>query len=475
LPPEGGDTRLNTEFKHAFDRANVDDNNKQASISWPYTRFGDDGTVTTQSEVTDLGTTVARFSNGSTVIVKPTKFSAGQVMVTVKVAGGRLAVPKDKASSIALLSAIETGGLEKMDYSTLQKALAGKSYGINFTLSDDALLLNGQTTEVDLDTQLQLFAAYLSDASFRSGAFEQARQGLLDQLPQIDAEPLSNLMVHVTSRLLGNDPRWDLADADALKHVTVDDLKSWAAPMLEQGAVQVIVVGDVSVERTLSVMAQTIAALPARTPATLHLTEAKAFVFPAPTATPLESRHTGPSNKAAVAMAWPAPDQRQSFQDAANMQVLAQIFRLRMTDAIRSNAGAGYSPNVSYEGSWTLTGYGRLLSYSDITPERVDVFFNAAKTVAENLRNQPVLQDEFDRAVQPLLANLERARQTNQYFSQRLAAPEIDPQRIDFMRQQTKLLKNVTPASVQQIARSYLGADRAWKAVVLPHAMDAKP
>jgi zinc protease len=235
----------------------------------------------------------------------------------------------------------------------------------------------------------------------------------------------------------------------------------------------VIVVGDVSVERTLEVMSKTIAALPARTPATLHLTEENAFVFPAATPKPLESHHTGPQAKAAVAIAWPAPDQRQSFQDAASMQVLAQIFRLRMTDAIRSNAGAGYSPNVSYEGSWTLTGYGRLLSYSDITPERVDVFFNAASTVAENLRNQPVLKDEFDRAVQPLLANLERARQTNQYFSQRLAAPEIDAQRIDFMRQQTELLKNVTPASVQQIARRYLMADRAWKAVVLPR--DAKP
>lgn len=468
LPIEGGEEKLAQTFKDATNRRNADAVGAQAKAIWPYTDFGKPGEVVTQQTIDGLDATSVRFANGTTLIVKPTQFAKGQVQVSLRVAGGRTQVPKEHAPSIALLSALESGGLEKIDYSTMIKALSGKSYSLDINLGDDAVVFGGQTTPGDLDTQLQVFSAYLTDAAIRGGALAQAKRGLLDQLPQIEAEPSSNLAVHVTSRLLRDDPRWDLASAEQLSKVSAEDLRSWVSPMLRQGALQLAIVGDISVERAIAATAATLGALPVRPITSLQVSGG--FTFPDGRSEPLVTHHRGPQDKAAVAMAWPAPDQRADAQTAVNMQVLAQIFRLRMTDAIRSNAGAGYSPRVSYEGSWSLSGYGRLLTYSDITPQRVDVFFDAARRTAEDLRAQPVKQDEFDRAQQPLISNLERAMQTNNFYAAQLAAPDVDPQRLAFLREQTALLRKVTPESVQALAKRVLSPALAWQQVVLPQA-----
>jgi len=110
---------------------------------------------------------------------------------------------------------------------------------------------------------------------------------------------------------------------------------------------------------------------------------------------------------------------------------------------------------------------------SDIKPGQTQVFYDAVNTIVNDLRTNPVNQDEFSRAQQPAIANLEKARQNNGYFTQLLIAPKLDPQSLQWLRTQPELLKAVTPERVQHAAQKYLLSDKAWKAMMLPQAAAA--
>ena len=68
-------------------------------------------------------------------------------------------------------------------------ALSGKSYGLGLTLGDGAFALSGGTNEQDLQTQLQLFTAFIRDPGFRPEAFEQFRQQSIGRMRSADATP----------------------------------------------------------------------------------------------------------------------------------------------------------------------------------------------------------------------------------------------------------------------------------------------
>jgi zinc protease len=463
----GGATTLTTAYQEALHGAAANEQ-AQAAVTWPYANFGTPGTVASQQKIDELDTTFVAFNNGVSLAVKPTKFSAGQLEIMVRVGEGRLALDKSRSNATFLLPSLATGGLEAIDYPSLQKALAGKTFSINAGLSDNNLILGGRTTPSDIDTQLQVIAAYLSAPALRNGAVEQTRNSILAQLPQLEAQPLSNLMARVPGMLRSNDPRWSFPTTDQVRSAKADDLKAWLQPMLQQGAVQIAIVGDITVERAIQATAATLGALPKRPAPALKLSQANEITFPSAASSPVHLQHKGGKDQAAAYIAWPAPDRRSDFNEVADLQMLGAIMQARLIDAMRSRTGSSYTANVSYDGSWALLGFGDLHAVSDIKPGQTQVFYDAVNTIVNDLRTNPVNQDEFSRAQQPALANLEKARQNNGYFTQLLIAPKLDPQSLQWLRTQPELLKAVTPERVQRVAQKYLLSDKAWKAMMQP-------
>ena len=464
---EGGNTKLAAMYKQAVN-ATAAAKEAPSTLKWPYIAFGEAGKVVKQTKLDDIDTTFVRFSNGVTLAVKQTAFSAGQVEVSVRVGDGRLGVDKSKGSSILFLNALITGGLDAIDFPTMQKALAGKSYGVKASIGDSNVVLNGRTTPADLDTELQVIAAYLAAPALRGAAVEQFRSAISAQLPQLEAQPLTNLSVHVSGLIRSNDPRWSFPDMQQIKDVKLDDLKSWLIPQLKQGSIQVNIVGDISVERAIAAVTTTLAALPTRPVATLHLSASKEVQFPAPTTVPTVLRHSGSKDQAAVFIAWPAPDRRASFTETADLYVLTAIMQARLLDAMRSHTGSSYTANVAYDGAWTLKGFGALLALSDVKPEQSQVFYDAINTMVDDLRMKLVSADEFARAQQPMMANIEKELQNNSALASQIVSTDVDPQAAEWQSKRLAFIKAVTPEQVQAVAKKYLLAENSWKAVMLP-------
>ncbi|MDP3384500.1 MAG: hypothetical protein Q8S47_14405, partial [Phenylobacterium sp.] len=76
--------------------------------------------------------------------------------------------------------------------------------------------------------------------------------------------------------------------------------------------------------------------------------------------------------------------------------------------------------------------------------------------------------DELERARQPRLERIARARVTNDYWLSELAGGQVDPRRLDAIRSVIPGAERVTAEDVQKAAQRILRPDAAWKIEVVP-------
>jgi zinc protease len=439
-------------------------------VVWPYASFGTPGVVAEQKEVTDLDTVFVRFGNGVRLTVKPTKFRDNQVLVKVRIGAGLQTLPKDRQSMSWAGFAFIEGGLAKISSEDMERVLANKVYGASFGIEDEAFVLSGGARSEDLDTQLQVLAAYAIEPGWRPEAFQRIRTygGTLND--QLEATDNGVLQRDLAGLLHQGDRRWTFPTRQEIAGARLEDFKAQVAPELASGQMEVIVVGDITVDKAIEAVAATFGALPPRPQTAEPATAAREVGFPGPLAEPLVLTHKGRADQAVAYMAWKTDDFFSNPQQARTISLLGEVMELRLTDELREKQGATYSPSVSYNASFTWTHWGYLSASVEVPPTKLDSFFTDTLKIAGNLRDAPVTADELDRARKPRLEQLAKGRQTNEYWLDQLSGAQADPRRLDAIRTVEAGIQRVTPADIQAAAKRYLPADGAWKLVVKPVA-----
>ena len=461
---EGGETMLASVF-HRAESAPIENAAPPVTVSWPYTNFGTPGQVVESRHVDDLDAQFIRFSNGVRLTVKPTKFRADQILVSVSVAGGELALPRDR--SIINTGAYLSGGLEAMSFLDVRRALAGKIASIGFGVDDDAFALSGSTRPADLDTELQMLAAYITAPGWRPEPFQQGLRSLADNIAKLDTQPMALFGAKFSELLHSGDARWTYPTMADVEKARLDQVKAVIAPALASGPIEVTMVGDVSVEEATKAMAATFGALPSRSGAPLPPPRAGELKFPAPTPEPIVVRHAGRADQGVAAIAWQTTDVFADSESAAR-RLVTDILQLRLVEKLRVQDGATYSPSATASASRLFPGYGYIAAYAEIPPDKAQLFYDTVKEVTADLRAHEVGADEFERARKPELDSLEKSMENNGYWLSALAGAQGDERRLKLIRDAEPGLKKVTPADVQRVAREYLTDERAWKLVVAP-------
>lgn len=443
---------------------------KEAAPSWPYTRFGPGGRVVERRTVDDLGLTEVRFANGVRLNVKPTRFSADQVLVQVKIGRGLLELPTDRGTARWAVDsgAYLLGGLKAISYEDMQQALASKVYGLDYGTGEDGFVLSGGTTTTDLDTQLQVLAAYVVAPGWRKEAFDRVRAAAAPQLNNLLASPEGAMRRDLGLLLHGGDPRWATVTPLDLAFTRLEDARAVLDGPLADDPIEVTIVGDVTPEQAIKAAAATFGALPPR-PDPGPTPEAELAVrFPDPPAGPVTRRHKGRADQAMAFIAWPVADYYSDPQRSRDLRILEQIIQARLFEQLRIADGAAYVPETGLETSTVLPGYGYVYATAEVPPDKIDLFFRIARGIAADLRAHPVSEDELDRARGPRVDLFTKARQTNGYWLTMLSGAQADPRRLDVIRTTIPDLKAVTAAAVRIQAQAYLLDDKAWTMEVLP-------
>ena len=101
-------------------------------------------------------------------------------------------------------------------------------------------------------------------------------------------------------------------------------------------------------------------------------------------------------------------------------------------------------------------------------PAKLDGFFRDVATIAADLRDKEISADELERAKKPAVDDLERRRETNEYWLNALAGVQTDPRRLNAIRTSVAQVERVSTADIRQMAQTYLVDAKAWKLEVKP-------
>ncbi|MGV8929204.1 MAG: M16 family metallopeptidase [Brevundimonas sp.] len=439
----------------------------QADLEWPYSEFGAPGVVQSRRELATVGATVVTFANGVRLTVKPTDFRDEQILISVRTGIGELGLPVDRIDPEGLAPLVFTaGGLGKLSADEMNRVLNGRIYSAGFTAEGDSYELSGATRPQDLQLQTQILAAYLTDPGLRPAPFEQIKAFFPQIIAQQMATPGGAFGLQAPELLADGDKREGLPTAAEIAGWTNDDLSASVIRSLSTGPIDVVMVGDVTIDNAIASIASTFGALPARGPDATPLAGSSQRRFPAGTMEPVRLTHNGPVEQALAYIAWPTTDSVTDRTEARRISILAAVLNLRVLDEIRERQALAYSPGVGSSASDVFPGYGSIVIRAETAAGKLDAFYSAVDAIIGSLRDEPVEEDELNRARLPAVEAVRRSQSSNEYWLAQLGDVASRPEDVEQILAHISDLESVTPADIQRMARQYLKADTAWRATV---------
>jgi zinc protease len=438
----------------------------EASLDWAYSSFGPPGSVAARSRVDDLDFTEITLANGVRLNLKKTSFEANTIHVHARLGTGQLTEPASEPGLATFASlTFSAGGLGKHSIDDLQRILAGKTVGSDFTAGQDAFVLAGDTDREDLPLEFQLLTASISDPGYRPEALRIARKRIEAAYLGFEHTERGPLEIDVPRLLASGDPRFGLPRKDEMMALNLDELRAWLAPQLSAGAIEVTVVGDFDADAVVDAAARTLGTLPARAPRAA-LDELRRVSFPAKPFTrdfPIDTRIP----KSVIELYWPTAD-AMDIHRARRLNLLAEVLSDRLRVRLREQLGSTYAPEAESSASDIFPGYGYISASALVDPAKSGEIEDAMAAVAGDLQGKGATQDELDRAKNPILTAIRESERTNQYWIRVLSRAQERPEVLDWARSRREDFQKITMSDVDLLAAAYLDPSRASRVVVHP-------
>lgn len=363
---------------------------------------------------------------------------------------------------------ISLSGLGKHKLDDITTLMAGRSVGVRRGFSDMTMSLSGSTTPDDLDLQLQLMAAYATDPGYRPEAQAQYDKYIRSWYPTLDSTPAGVASRDIGRILRSGDTRWGVpAEADLLD-VDMDLIREWMEAYVINGSIEITAIGDLDEDALIDSVAKTFGALEKR-PDTFFEPDPKQtkVAFPNGSRRPIILSHAGDAETARLYIYWPAPDASDIVR-LRQAQLLSNLFELELTDVLREEEGATYSPNVSQSGSRIYKGFGYIGAQIEVSPDRLDLMAEKIREVATKFQKGEMSEDLFNRAKTPIIEYLETSLESNSLWLGVLSQAQSDPEEIARFRTRDEVYQNMTLDDLIPVAKQVFDDKKSIEIQILP-------
>lgn len=434
---------------------------------WPYTQFGTPVAPKTMTYDEALAVTRLTYPNGVRVNIKTTPYKAGEVVVMVRSLGGlkRLSATTTAPVFAANFYNIYEGGLKGLSAAEINDALAGKTYGLNFMLGEDAAALYGFAPPEDFSTQMQVLRAFYSEAAFDPTYLNRLRGYAPSIFNHFNASPKGVMELQLPRLVFDNDARKTPMSQTEFAAVNNDAVATLIRDSLKDAPVEITIVGNITVEQARPALDATFGTLP---PVAKTVTETGPTArFPTHG---LERTlyHQGSPEQALIVIAFPTTDKYADPKTTVGLDLLAEIISLRHYETVRAQAGTTYVPLARAFPSEAFAGFGYLSAIAHIYPGYESEFYDEFVSLTDGLKAEPVTEDEILRARQGLLSRLDAEVRTNGYWANLITNLDATPGRADYALNRKAYLESLTPKDIQELAKTYLNERKALKVIVLP-------
>jgi len=359
--------------------------------------------------------------------------------MSVRVGEGWNAFPKDVYGLAEFASLLYLGGLKEHKYSELAELFPAKRLNRKMSVGKDRLIFSGSVGKKDTSDQLKLWAAQVSAPGYRNEWYELYAKGLKKSFPQIENSPKRIAKRDLNGIWTSGDRRYVFPGIDVMLAYSIDDVRKVVDPILSKGAIEIGVVGNFKEKKIIAEVAKTFGALPTRN--LEHRAFSDAFDVTFPKSDRVTLTHTGESDQGQIYLAWPLLKQ-YSIERFRYYQVIRQILRLRLYDVIREDNGIAYSLKAALRFSAKTQKPNSIYVSASVNAKHHARFEELVKEIVSDLRKGSITQDELNRAIKPVLEDLEKNQNTNRYWSRLVGLAQSKPRVIELYRTHRELLES---------------------------------
>ncbi|MDB5690997.1 MAG: insulinase family protein, partial [Alphaproteobacteria bacterium] len=338
---------------------------------------------------------------------------------------------------------------------------------ISFGGDEEAWVMHGTTDGPQLGDQLRLLTTKLVAPHWDPALIQRYRASALENYDLSFASATARASREFSGLSHKGDLRWAPEERDEIARLTPDDFRHFFEPVLADGPVEAVVVGDTTIENAVAAMLKTVAALPRRTAAPVP-PASLAVQPPVPNPVPAGFTHNGDPGQAFAMIGWSTFGGPGGIRERRALSLAANMAQQRLFERLRNTEGATYTPTAGTNASQDFPAWGIFYAGAEVRPERTDLFFRTARAIVAEMAAKPVTPDEFARAINPVLTGLERARRTNGYWLGAMQEWSRRPERIEQVRNLVSDYKSMTAEEVRKDVAAFVTDAPDWSMLVLP-------
>lgn len=441
----------------------------EGKLEFAYSEWGEAGKVAEQKTIDDIDFEQIIYENGVKLNVKQTPYQKDVISISVAMAGGELFMPRDEPGlRVFAPNALSLSGLEAHKVDDLRRILAGRSVGVSQSIGAKRIYLNGTTVPEDLDLQLDLMAAYATAQGYRPEAKSQYDKYIKSFYPTLDSTPSGVASRDIPRLIRSGDTRFGFPSEYEMLNVDIDQVKAWRDAMIKGSAIEIGIVGDITPERAIDVVSRTFGAMPKRASTFPQVKEVDlALNFPKGSLRPVTLSHAGDSATALLRIYWPAPDGRDA-KTSREISMISTLMRLRLTEVLREEEGASYSPSAFSFTPRTYPNYGYVGVSMEVSPDEIDKMSAKVDEIAAEFSSGNISDDLFERAMKPALESIETSLESNNYWMSVISEAQTDEERLARHRSRNDAYQNMTVEALRERSQSLFNPKAAYRVQILP-------
>lgn len=425
-----------------------------------YEHIGEPGSIVQQDVIEAIGVTVLTLSNGIKVNLKPLDFNKGTMSVTAAVDGGSLRMPPKPGLAMVTDSVVNLGGLEAHSRDELNRLMLGRNVSLNFSSGETRFLFSGGTTEEDLEWQCKLIVAGILHPGFKEDALALMRRNIPNLYRRLSTTPKGAYAMQAPRALYGNDPRFTIPEQGEMEAVTLQDIKDALLPALQQGAMEVSLVGDFDVQKVLPILERTFGAMPSRQADFVPLTDDQRRLSFQPWGQRKFFRYPTALDKTIVSQVRPAGNGMDKRRNR-RLQLLTSIVSKRLFDGIRAAMGESYSPSVQLGLNPEFPDAAIITTVSAGVKRNREKVNAAMDSILAGIGQGDITEDDFECAIRPMLSQAEKSLRTSAFWNANMADLQSNKERLGLIRDMMEDLNSITFEEIRDLGKEVFGKDNA--------------
>ncbi len=424
------------------------------------------GKVVNTEEITSIGVTVWTLSNGVKVVLKPTQFRDDEILFAAQSPGGSsLYSPNEYLSAQYAAAVIGESGLGDFDPTQLEKALSGKIVEINPYIRDLQEGFNGNSSQKDLETLLQLTHLYFTRTRFDEntfGAFISRMKGILENA---SLNPVNALRDTINVVLSNYSPYRKPMTVSRLQEIQPDLMKKiFDERFADADGFTFFFAGAFNPEELRPLVEKYLGSLPSRTKneswRDLGIMPPKGVVKKT-----LVRDMEDPKATVFVAL---SGEFDYNPQDRAVMQAISDILSFRYVETIREEEGGTYGAGVRVQTNKYPKGNYVLTIQFDCDPENAERLTQIVLREIEVLRTQGPKDDQIRNFKENKLKTWKESLEDNSFWINNLQNASFSGDAWDSFMEYPGLVNAVTPGMVKEATARYFNGDNLIVITLLP-------